>query len=199
MTTTDQASAEKTYRAIGRFVFEFSQVEYTIRYHLAEEIGLDEEHFSAVVESYDAGLLCTVAIEVFKNSREQNNAARIQELIKNFRNLTDDRNRIAHGLWVPFREGGTVHYVPRRSLKPKTSANQADALEKLADEACRLRADLESAFEPLGKDEPGDPFSHERQGKPAAARRIVLLRLLKTPPQPRPERRRARGRPRPAS
>ena len=119
MTTTDQASAEKTYRAIGRFVFEFSQVEYTIRYHLAEEIGLDEEHFSAVVESYDAGLLCTVAIEVFKNSREQNNAARIQELIKNFRNLTDDRNRIAHGLWVPFREGGTVHYVPRRSLKPK--------------------------------------------------------------------------------
>jgi hypothetical protein len=26
-----QADAEKTYRAIGKFVFEFSQVEYTIR------------------------------------------------------------------------------------------------------------------------------------------------------------------------
>jgi len=163
MTTTDQASAEKTYRAIGRFVFEFSQVEYAIRYHLAEEIELDEEHFSAIVESYDAGLLCTVAIEVFKNSREQNNAARIQELINNFRDLTNIRNRVAHGLWMPVREGGTVHHVPRGNLKPKTSANQADALEKLADEACRLRADLESALEPFGKDDPSEPFSQSRQ------------------------------------
>ena len=88
MPATDQASAEKTYRAIGRFVFEFSQVEYTIRYHLAEEIELDEEHFSTIVESYDTGLLCTVAIEVFKKSRVQNNAARIEELINNFRELT---------------------------------------------------------------------------------------------------------------
>jgi hypothetical protein len=142
----DQASAEQTYRAIGRFVFEFSQVEYTIRHYLAEEIGLDEEHFSAIVESYDAGLLCTVAIEVFRKSRAQNNAVRIENLINDFRELIKNRNRVAHGLWVPFREGGTVHYVPRGSLKSKTSANQADSLEKLADQACRLRADLTSAF-----------------------------------------------------
>ena len=163
MTTTDQASEEKTYRAIGRFVFEFSQVEYTIRYHLAEEIELDEEHFSTIVESYDTGLLCTVAIEVFKKSRVQNNAAHIEELINKFRVLTMNRNHVAHGIWMPSREGGTVHYVPRGHLKSKTSANQADALEKLADEACRLRADLESAFMPLGKDDPGDPFSQSRQ------------------------------------
>jgi hypothetical protein len=49
----DQTSTEKTYPAIGRFIFEFSQVEYAIRHYLAEEIRLDEEHFSAVVESKD--------------------------------------------------------------------------------------------------------------------------------------------------
>jgi hypothetical protein len=38
-----EADAERTYRAIGRFVFEFSQVEYTIRHYLASEIGLKEE------------------------------------------------------------------------------------------------------------------------------------------------------------
>ena len=65
MGESEQTPAEKTYRAIGRFMFEFSQVEYTIRHYLAEEIGLNEEHFAAVVESYDVGVLCTVTIEVF--------------------------------------------------------------------------------------------------------------------------------------
>ena len=56
-----RVDAEKTYRAIGRFVFEFSQVEYTIRHYLASEIDLKEEYFTAVMESYDVALLCAVA------------------------------------------------------------------------------------------------------------------------------------------
>ena len=66
MTATHDKTAEHTYRAIGRFIFQFSQAEYTIRHHLAQEIGLDEAHFSAVVESYDAVLLCNVAKAVFE-------------------------------------------------------------------------------------------------------------------------------------
>src|SRR5260221_10296229 len=108
-----EVSSEKTYRAIGRFIFEFSQAEYAIRYYLAEEIKLDEKHFSAVIESYDVGLLCTVAIKVFKQSRNAQSAERIEKLVKRFRALSDERNRVAHGLWVPSKEGGTVHYVPR--------------------------------------------------------------------------------------
>ncbi|MGH7784314.1 MAG: hypothetical protein ACREO5_10800, partial [Candidatus Binatia bacterium] len=136
MLESDRTSAEKTYRAIGRFMYEFSQAEYTIRHYLPEEIGLDEEHFAAVVESYDVGLLCTVAIEVFKKSRAEKNAPQIKELINKFRDLNNNRNRVAHGLWVPFIDGGTVHYVPRGNLRSSRSANQAEALEKLADEAC---------------------------------------------------------------
>ena len=107
---------------------------------------LDEEHFSAVVESYDVGLLCTVAKEVFDKTRVNTNATEIKELINNFRALNDNRNRVAHGLWVPFKDGGTIHHVPRGNLKSRMAANQAAALEKLADEACSLRADLERAF-----------------------------------------------------
>ena len=146
MANVDQEAAEKTYRAIGRFIFEFSQAEYAIRHYLAEEIRLDEEHFSAVVESYDVGLLCTVAKEVFDKTRVNTNATEIKELINNFRALNDNRNRVAHGLWVPFKDGGTIHHVPRGNLKSRMAANQAAALEKLADEACSLRADLERAF-----------------------------------------------------
>lgn len=146
MSDADQEAAEMTYRAIGRFIFEFSQGEYAIRHYLAQEIGLDEEHFSAVVESYDVGLLCTVAKAVFDKTRAHKNATEIKELINNFRALNDNRNRVAHGLWVPFKDGGTVHHVSRGSLKSHMAANQAVALEKLADEACSLRAELERAF-----------------------------------------------------
>jgi len=146
MSEVDHVAAEKTYRAIGRFIFEFSQAEYTIRHYLAQEIELAEEHFVAVIESYDVALLCTVANEVFGKSRANTNAAAIKELINNFRELNNNRNRVAHGLWVPFKDGGIVHHVPRNLKSRSTAANQAAALEKLADEACNLRAELERAF-----------------------------------------------------
>lgn len=149
-----EQSSEKTYRAIGRFIFEFSQAEYTIRHYLAEEIGLDDVHFSAIVESYDVGLLCTVAARVFGKSRTEANATEIEDLIKKFRGLNDNRNRVAHGLWVPFKDGGTVHHVSRSKLQPRTDDNQAEALDKLADEACNLRSQLEQAFSRLPSCEP---------------------------------------------
>jgi hypothetical protein len=71
-----QVAAERTYRAIGRFMFEFSQVEYTVRYYLAEEIGLKEEFFSPVVESYDVGVLTNVAKEVFRKTRSAEQSAK---------------------------------------------------------------------------------------------------------------------------
>jgi hypothetical protein len=153
MPDSDQSS-EKTYRAIGRFIFEFSQAEYTIRQYLASEIGLVDEHFSAIVESYDVGLLCTVATKVFGKSRAGPNAAAIEGLINKFRGLNDIRNRVAHGLWVPFKDGGTVHHVSRSKLQPRTDNNQAEALDKLADEACNLRSQLEQAFFQMPSCEP---------------------------------------------
>ena len=136
---------ERVYESIGRFIYEFSQAEYTIRYHLAEEIGLDDRFFSEVVESYDVGMLCTVAVKVFCKTRATSNAAEIKNLIEKFRGVNDRRNLVAHGLWVPHEDGGRVHYVPR-SLKPRAETNQAEILGELAKETRKLRAELERAF-----------------------------------------------------
>jgi hypothetical protein len=144
-TTAEQQAAEQTYRAIGRFVFEFSQVEYTIRHVLAEELHVSDKHFEAVVGSYDVAMLTTVAIEVFKKSRNQETAAKIEKLLNRFRVLNEDRKRVVHGLWVPFMDGGAVHYVSRNKLASRYSAEQANELEKLADQLCQLRPDLMTA------------------------------------------------------
>jgi hypothetical protein len=139
-----QIAAEKTYRAIGRFIFEFSQAEYVIRHYLAEEIGLADEHFTAVV-SYDVAPLCAVAKKVFGNSR-RGNASEIVDLIGKFFKLNEERNRVAHALWVPFKDGGTAHHVSRSTLEPKPAVGQAVELERLADKVCALRAELECEF-----------------------------------------------------
>ena len=140
-----QIAAEKTYRAIGQFMFEFSQAEYAIRHYLAEEIGLADEHFTAVV-SYDVAPLCAVAKKVFGNSRKGRNASEIVDLIGKFLKLNEERNRIAHALWVPFKDGGTAHHVSRSTLEPKPAVDQAVELERLADKVCALRAELECEF-----------------------------------------------------
>lgn len=137
---------KKTYCAIGRFIFEFSQVEYTIRHYLSEEIGLKEEHFTPVVESYDVAVLCTVAKKIFAQTRPREIAERIRKGIDRFFDLNGVRKRVVHGLWVPSKEGGTVHHVPR-DLNAKQFENQARELEKYAEDLNRLRADLGSLFQ----------------------------------------------------
>jgi hypothetical protein len=145
MEHTEGETAEQTYRSIGRFMFEFSQVEYTIRHYLAKEIELKDIFFSEVMESYDVGVLTTVAIGVFKKTRGDN-GARIEKLLNRFRQMNEDRKRVAHGLWVPFNDGGTVHYVSRSKLSSSQFVDQATELEKQAEKLCHLRSELEQVF-----------------------------------------------------
>jgi hypothetical protein len=173
---TDTAT-ERTYRAIGRFIFEFSQVEYCIRVYLAEQIGLADEYFTAVVGSYDVALLVAVTKQVFNKeiprdlpefmkspppaylqARQQPKPPRkarkdrgkqIEDLLNRFMKLNECRTRVAHGLWVPFTKGGTVHHISRNKLSSAQFESQAAELEEYADELRRLRANLEEAFTAL--------------------------------------------------
>ena len=137
---------EKTYRAIGRFIFEFSQVEFAVRHHLFEEIELKENYFDAIISSYDVTLLCKIAEEVFGTSRAPENAKAIKKLLGKFHDFINERNRVAHGLWVPSKNGGTVHHASRQNIKSKEAANRADALERMADDLCDLRVKFEQVF-----------------------------------------------------
>jgi hypothetical protein len=117
-----------------------------IRYFLAQEIKLKAEYVSPVVESYDVGLLINVAKEVFRKARKPDNGAAIEKMLSQFHQSNEHRKRVAHGLWVPFKEGGTVHYVPRNKLTSKRFTEQAKELEKEADRLLELRSKLEEAF-----------------------------------------------------
>ncbi|HLZ02165.1 MAG TPA: hypothetical protein VKR55_08430 [Bradyrhizobium sp.] len=50
-----QLESEKTYRSIGLFMYEFSQVEYSLRHAIGEELVLKPEYFDAVTSTFDVG------------------------------------------------------------------------------------------------------------------------------------------------
>src|SRR6266436_9247834 len=101
-------SEDRFFNAIGRFIFEFSQLEYTLKHHVAEEINLREEHFNAIM-THDFALLCTVAETVLvRPEMNDNRADRLKTLISKCRSLNDDRVRIVHGLWFVAAEEGRL-------------------------------------------------------------------------------------------
>jgi len=134
---------QATYHAIGRFIFEFSQLEYSIRHFTGERAGVKDECFNAVM-THDFAILCTVAIDVISKSMDGNDSKTFKKIIQECRKLNDVRVKVAHGLWVPFESGGTVHHVSRSTLKNTMSARQASELEKHAARANELRAVLHS-------------------------------------------------------
>jgi hypothetical protein len=138
-----KSDPEAMYHAIGRFIFEFSQLDYAIRHYVGEEAGIKEEQFSAIM-THDFALLCTVATEILSQSfREEDQKRRLRDIIRECRKINDERVRVVHGLWVPFMEGGTVHHVSRSSLRVSMSVDQAKHLEHQADLANHLRGMLE--------------------------------------------------------
>jgi hypothetical protein len=131
-----ELESEKTYRAIGRFIYEFSQVEYSLRHAVADQLNIKDEHFNAVTATFDVAVLCNLAAVLFDDRAE------MKKLINRFRELNNHRQRVAHGLWIPFLEGGSVHYTARSSLKGTSHKQQAEALVRLADDANNLRNEV---------------------------------------------------------
>ena len=93
-----QAAAVRadTFHAIGRFIFEFSQLEFSIRAVLAAYLNLSDEQFDAVTGPYDFRMLCAVTSKVrqLKHPAQQDE---IESLFNECQELNNRRVQIAHG------------------------------------------------------------------------------------------------------
>ena len=132
------------FSAIGRFIFQFSQLEYSLKVTVAEAVRLPDEHFNAIM-THDFALLCTMAQNVFS---KYSNKDRIDDVIGKIRKLNEDRVRIVHGLWVVSIEGGKLHHVSRNSLRQRFHFDQPRGVEigRLADLASQLRWEWEQVI-----------------------------------------------------
>ncbi|WIW46845.1 hypothetical protein ML401_01625 [Bradyrhizobium sp. 62B] len=127
--------SEEFFRAIGAFIFRFSQLEYLIKSTLASYLKLRDDQFDVIVGPYDFAMLCTVAEKTIKLDFD----AKYHPALKSFFNRCKKLNQevrlvVAHGSWTT--EG--ARYASRQSLEAKMHFEKPDKLLKAADEAIKL-------------------------------------------------------------
>jgi hypothetical protein len=128
---------DKGFKGIGRFLLEFSQLQFTIRFVLSARLGLDGKYFDIVTGPYDFAMLCTVT-EKASIVKYPEKKVQIEKIFNQCRNLNQSRVMIAHGMWTDDFDGLSVRHFGRSSLTTATHSFKGDEFDRLADRAQEL-------------------------------------------------------------
>src|SRR5258708_25132130 len=127
--------SEEFFRAIGEFIFKFSQLEYLIKSALASYLKLRDDQFDAVVGPYDFAMLCTVAEKTIKLDFDAEYHPALKSFFNKCRKLNQEvRVVVAHGSWSI--EG--ARYASRQALEAKMHFEKPEKLLKAATDAISL-------------------------------------------------------------
>jgi hypothetical protein len=151
----ERAQEVRIYTALGQFVFEFSQLEYVIRYFLGEALGLGDDRFDVVTSPYDFAALCRVSCQVWLTTPGLTNKERkwVEPYFKECLKLNDQRVRILHGTWFANSAGAGARHVSRSTLKANFFFNKdtVKEIKKAAQKAATLRLEMvKFPIQPLG-------------------------------------------------
>ncbi|MCK1271370.1 MULTISPECIES: hypothetical protein [unclassified Bradyrhizobium] len=127
---------EQLYRAIGYFIYWFSQLEFTIKARLANALKLDEESmFDIIIGPYDFAMLCTVTKQTLMRTAPEPTKGKIKSFFNACHALNQKaRLVVAHGTWT---YAGARH-VSRSTLAATTHFAKVEDLEAFGQEARRL-------------------------------------------------------------
>jgi hypothetical protein len=121
--------SEEFFRAIGEFMFRFSQLEYLIKSTLASYLKLRDDQFDVVVGPYDFAILCTVAEKTIKLDFDAEYHQALKSFFNRCRKLNQEvRVVVAHGSW----SSGGARYASRQSLEAKFILRSRKNLVKAA-------------------------------------------------------------------
>ncbi|WP_315797665.1 hypothetical protein [Bradyrhizobium sp. SZCCHNRI3043] len=135
---------DRAYREIGRFVFEFSQLEYTLRYHVAELCRIPDENFEIATSGLDFAKLCSALLALADRRAGRKDHA-LKEPIARCHEINTIRLRVVHGLWVIGVGNNRVIHTSRHSMKSDVFFEKPGVLEGEADRCSQLRWDVDQA------------------------------------------------------
>jgi hypothetical protein len=133
--------SEEYFRAIGEFIFWFSQLEAHLKARLAGALDLDGELFDIIIAPYDFATLCTVLGETLKIGATLEQETAITKHFNKCRGLNSDaRVIIAHGSWTI---DGARH-VNRQKLKAGIHFKDPKEIKQATAKAKQLMIDITS-------------------------------------------------------
>jgi hypothetical protein len=131
----------KFFHLIGLFLFNFSQLEFTIRAVLGAALNLPDGQFDVVTAPYDFAKLCTVTKNILMQKFPKE-SDRYKKLFDECYKLNDSRVKVAHGLWSDNGKAFTVRCVNRDKLEARHYFSDPNELRQLADRAQRLMKEV---------------------------------------------------------
>jgi len=123
--------------AIGKFMCEFSQLEFTIRHVLHERLRLEEKLFDIVIGPYDFKMLCAVTQKVSCLKYPDRKEA-ITKLFKEIYALNDKRVHLAHATLTDAPEGFSLRVFNRQKLDSSFVDYTIEDLRSFGDKAQSL-------------------------------------------------------------
>lgn len=127
---------------IGRFIYQFSQLEFTLQFTLSTMLKLDERVSTPLMASLDFASLCRSIKSVYTalHPEDTDRIKAAHDLISEIMALNDHRVAIVHSLWHPDITGQhmAAHRVTRDTHKARRLYKDRDELPKLVAKASDL-------------------------------------------------------------
>src|ERR1700730_18485686 len=131
------------YQEIGRFIFEFSQLEYTIRHHVGEKAGMNDEVADMVTANLDFARLCSTRLVRSAKEEEGKPEPALEKMINECRQINEIRTRVVHGLWVAGTTYDRLIHTSRDKMTAKIFFDKPGDLDKHSERMAKLRQGIQ--------------------------------------------------------
>lgn len=147
------------FKEIGRFVYEYSQLEADLRKIFRKKMGYDLEHDDIMTAGFDFAKLVTaiIAASVIEEDREDDKPdMALKALLNKCHDVNAVRIAVVHGRWSSTFGGDRVVQVARGSMKQQKMFEYEGDLDEHSDGIVKLRADIAEAVR-AGDERRGPP------------------------------------------
>jgi hypothetical protein len=134
------------FREIGRFVFEYSQLEFDLRWHFRRKIGFGRQFGDVMSTGFDFARLCHALKEVSAIEEGGQADPVLVEHLKDCLAINDVRVAVVHGRWVSTLGGDSVLQVSRGKMKRRRLLEKKGELDRHSDAIIKLRANIADAI-----------------------------------------------------
>jgi hypothetical protein len=130
------------YRQIGRFVFEYSQLEFSLRRVLRRKMGVKLEYDHLMVAGFDFAKVCFAIKELSALEEGGTPDPSLAKVISGCLKINELRVAVVHGRWSSSLGGDGVVHVPRSSMKRTMMLDKEGDLDRYANAIEKLQEDL---------------------------------------------------------
>jgi hypothetical protein len=134
------------FEEIGRFIFEYSKLEFALRRHFRRKIGYKIDFDDVVSTGFDFAKLCNALTALTTAENGGKPDAALKPLLDECHRINAVRIAVVHGSWFSTLAEDRVVHVSRSSMKRQTLFRQAGDLDKHSDAMVKLRADIAQAI-----------------------------------------------------